>query len=274
MFWIINDNIKFYPEQNKLVSVTNPELSAILTSPASRCLSLLLESYPEVVTQKTFFTSVWAEDGMLVPANTLYQNISIVRRGLKTTGETDETLISTVPRKGFQISSSVTVVRVDAQEEAQQAPDTSAIEAEPAGSAADIPSFEPVTMPGSVRAGRRYPRFIPLLMMLLSLGLGLSLFQLPWHRTADKDFFTGYTITRVENGCHFFSRNDDIKKFGNFTKYRNMILQTGLDCKKYPWVYFLSSSSAPALSAFICPEPYEKPSNSGCITLYFRWSTR
>ncbi len=274
MFWIINDNIKFYPEQNKLVSVTNSELSAVLTSPASRCLSLLLESYPQVVTQKTFFTSVWAEDGMLVPANTLYQNISIIRRGLKTVGETDETLISTVPRKGFQISSSVRVVRVDVQEDALHAPDTSAIEAEPSGSTADAPTIEPVTTPARGSVWQRYPRVIPLLMMLLSLGLGLSLFQLPWHRAADKDFFTGYTISKIENGCHFYTWNDDIKKFGNFTKYRNMILQTGLDCEKYPWVYFLSSSSAPALSAFICPEPYETPSSSGCITLYFRWSKR
>ncbi|MCT7397406.1 transcriptional regulator, partial [Escherichia coli] len=42
MFWIINDNIKFCPEKNLLVSMTRPELSVILTTPASRCLVLLL----------------------------------------------------------------------------------------------------------------------------------------------------------------------------------------------------------------------------------------
>lgn len=50
---------------------------------------------------------------MLVPANTLYQNISIIRRGLRTTGETDDTLVATVPRKGFQIEKNVRVTRVD-----------------------------------------------------------------------------------------------------------------------------------------------------------------
>ncbi|MDM6888096.1 transcriptional regulator, partial [Enterobacter cloacae] len=68
MFWIINDNIKFCPENNLLVSMTRPELSVILTTPASRCLVLLLESAPEVVNQRDLFTKVWGEAGMLVPA--------------------------------------------------------------------------------------------------------------------------------------------------------------------------------------------------------------
>ena len=113
MFWIINDNIKFCPEKNLLVSMARPELSVILTTPASRCLVLLLESAPEVVNQRDFFTKVWGEDGMLVPANTLYQNISIIRRGLRTTGETDDTLVATVPRKGFQIKKEVKVARIE-----------------------------------------------------------------------------------------------------------------------------------------------------------------
>ena len=92
--------------------MTRPELSVILTTPASRCLVLLLESAPEVVNQRDFFTKVWGEDGMLVPANTLYQNISIIRRGLRTTGETDDTLVATVPRKGFQIKKEVKVSRI------------------------------------------------------------------------------------------------------------------------------------------------------------------
>ncbi|MEA7585969.1 winged helix-turn-helix domain-containing protein, partial [Salmonella enterica subsp. enterica serovar Anatum] len=41
------------------------------------CLRLLLENAPSVVSQQTFFQKVWEEDGMVVSANTLYQNISI-----------------------------------------------------------------------------------------------------------------------------------------------------------------------------------------------------
>lgn len=77
MYWIINDNIEFWPEHRKLISVHNADLNVVLTTPASRCLSLLLEAFPDVVAQQDFFTRVWEEEGMRVPTNTLYQNIPL-----------------------------------------------------------------------------------------------------------------------------------------------------------------------------------------------------
>ena len=70
MYWIINDNIEFWPEHRKLISVHNADLNVVLTTPASRCLSLLLEAFPDVVAQQDFFTRVWEEEGMRVPTNT------------------------------------------------------------------------------------------------------------------------------------------------------------------------------------------------------------
>ncbi|EDC2133301.1 transcriptional regulator, partial [Salmonella enterica] len=46
MLWIINDNIEFNPEMNRLASLSRPDLNIILTTPASRCLRLLLENAP------------------------------------------------------------------------------------------------------------------------------------------------------------------------------------------------------------------------------------
>ncbi|MDI4702741.1 redoxin domain-containing protein, partial [Salmonella enterica subsp. enterica serovar Cerro] len=37
----------------------------------------------------------------------------------------------------------------------------------------------------------------------------------------------------------------------------SMILKTGMDCQKYPWVYFPSSSRTPAVTALICQQPYK-----------------
>lgn len=102
MYWIINDNIEFWPEHKKLISVHDAELNAILTSPASRCLSLLLEAFPDVVAQQDFFSRVWEEEGMRVPVNTLYQNISIIRRGFRTVGETIIRLLQPCREKGLR----------------------------------------------------------------------------------------------------------------------------------------------------------------------------
>ena len=93
MYWIINKNIEFWPENKRLISLKNPAQSVTLTAPASHCLVLLLEAAPELVSQQVFFKKVWEDEGILVPANTLYQNISIVRRGLRDVGETDNSSI-------------------------------------------------------------------------------------------------------------------------------------------------------------------------------------
>lgn len=49
---------------------------------------------------------------MVVSANTLYQNISIIRRGLRTVGENEDTLIITVPRRGFQIEPGASIMTI------------------------------------------------------------------------------------------------------------------------------------------------------------------
>lgn len=55
MYWIINKNIEFWPENKRLISLKNPAQSVTLTAPASHCLVLLLEATPELVSQQVFF---------------------------------------------------------------------------------------------------------------------------------------------------------------------------------------------------------------------------
>lgn len=189
MFWIINDNIKFCPEKNLLVSLTRPELSVILTTPASRCLVLLLESSPEVVHQKTFFDKVWGEDGMLVPANTLYQNISIIRRGLRSTGETDDTLVATVPRKGFQIEKGVSVARIENDvAESVNAPESVASEAPPVTVSKESIAETAVAQVSAKAPRYQYRRYVSLFLMALSFGVGYFILHLAVHDYSKKDF--------------------------------------------------------------------------------------
>ncbi|EIC9743317.1 TPA: transcriptional regulator, partial [Salmonella enterica subsp. enterica serovar Typhimurium] len=49
--------------------------------------------------------------------------------------------------------------------------------------------------------------------------------------------------------------------------------KTGMDCQKYPWVYFPSSSRTPAVTALICQQPYKTRGDTGCVTLFFRGVT-
>ncbi|EAY8071027.1 transcriptional regulator [Salmonella enterica] len=252
MLWIINDNIEFNPEMNRLASLSRPDLNIILTTPASRCLRLLLENAPSVVSQQTFFQKVWEEDGMVVSANTLYQNISIIRRGLRTVGENEDTLIITVPRRGFQIEPGVSLmtIRKDFAQPIEKKGET------------------PPRM-----SGRWFKHYVPVLWMTGTFAVGILLGTISWQTVPDKDFYDRYTLVETTQGCHFFSRNEDIESGSRFAGYQSMILKTGMDCQKYPWVYFPSSSRTPAVTALICQQPYKTRGDTGCVTLFFRGVT-
>jgi DNA-binding winged helix-turn-helix (wHTH) protein len=66
-----------------LRDLNNHDNVIILNSPASRCLLLLIERIGSIVTQQEFLDIVWTKCGMQVSTNTFYQNISILRKGLK-----------------------------------------------------------------------------------------------------------------------------------------------------------------------------------------------
>jgi DNA-binding winged helix-turn-helix (wHTH) protein len=249
MLWIINDNIEFNPEMNRLASLSRPDLNVILTTPASRCLRLLLENAPAVVSQQTFFQKVWEEEGMVVPANTLYQNISIIRRGLRTVGETENALITTVPRKGFQIEPGINVITM------------SKASVQEVEKKADIPL---------IISHGLFKRYIPILLMAGIFVVGIVLGNIIWRTVPDKNFYDRYTLIEMNQGCHFFSKNEDIESGSRFENYKSMILKTGIDCKKYPWIYFLSSSRTPAVTVLICQRPYRMRGDTGCVTLFFR----
>lgn len=264
MFWIINDSIKFSPDTSKLTSISKSDLIVTLTTPASRCLVLLLESAPNVVSQKQLFEFVWAEDGMLVPTNTLYQNISIIRRGLRTAGETEDQIIITVPRKGFQIDSHVKVYKTEEQFISNEMTEKMNHQENHITNECNINN----TVTNTIERVKTH-NLLPFALMIMSLIVGFFFFQIVTPPDSSKNFFKDYNINKVESGCHFHSKNFDIKKLGNFTKYKDIILKTGLDCNKYPWIYFPSSSFTPALSAIACQKPYEKALNSNCVTIYF-----
>lgn len=275
MYWIINDNIEFRPDRKKLISVSNPELNVVLTTPASRCLLLLLEASPDVVTQQEFFKKVWEDEGMLVPANTLYQNISIVRRGLRAVGETDRILVATVPRKGFQIDKSVKITRIAANQTPETAPPTLTGEDElDVEYKADAsPEFTPaVSAEPALQASpaTRVPRVVSALIIAAAFLIGVTAVHFFWHVTDTKPFFRDYTFVEEDQGCRFYTKDDSHDSGSNFTRFKTLVLNSGLNCKKYPWVYFPVSKTSPGLSVFVCRKDYVKSPVAGCITLSFR----
>ncbi|HAT6805014.1 TPA: hypothetical protein JAN03_23675 [Citrobacter freundii] len=101
--YIINKYIEFRAGSNQIVLNGKPDVTAKLTWPAARCLEIMLERSGEVVSHAELYRKVWEEKGMNVPPNTLYQNISIIRRALKSVAPDGDKLIRTEPRRGFRV---------------------------------------------------------------------------------------------------------------------------------------------------------------------------
>ncbi|WP_367163097.1 transcriptional regulator [Kosakonia cowanii] len=280
MHWIINEYIEFRPVLKKLTSLKNPEVSVILTTPASRCLLLLLEASPDIVLQQDFFKKVWEEEGMLVPANTLYQNISIVRRGLRAVGDTDQKLIATIPRKGFQIDDGVRILKQEDIVKADNTIELPAIDVpssdQPEKSAVsedEDASLEPLLTPTSQPLtgedeNRIKNLLLPLLFILISFVTGFIVTSFIWYRHVEPAFFNTYTLIETDNGCHLYTINDIHDNNNPYSKYKSLILNTGLSCKSYPWVYFPLSVTSPTLTALACKNKYTTESSPGCISLH------
>ncbi|MEC5097235.1 winged helix-turn-helix domain-containing protein, partial [Raoultella ornithinolytica] len=102
-YYIINNIVEFHPTTRQLRNLINPTQMVVLNSPASRCLLLLIESSNTIVTQQEFMYNVWEKLGLVVSANTYYQNICLLRKGLKEVGFPADP-ITTIPRIGLTLA--------------------------------------------------------------------------------------------------------------------------------------------------------------------------
>jgi DNA-binding winged helix-turn-helix (wHTH) protein len=98
--FLINNTLYFHPAKQLLQPVSGEDNTVSLNTPASRCLLLLLQKQGEIVTKEDFFLHVWENKGQYANTNTLYQNISLIRKAFRNVGF-DEDVIYTVPREGF-----------------------------------------------------------------------------------------------------------------------------------------------------------------------------
>lgn len=110
--YIINDRVLFSPDEYKLSPLAVRGTEVILHAPVSRFLHLLLLKNGTIVPQEEIFKEVWEKHGQQVAPNTLYQNISLLRKALKKSGLLTQT-IRTYPKSGFSFHGHVQVLQDD-----------------------------------------------------------------------------------------------------------------------------------------------------------------
>jgi len=119
--YLINDTVLYTPDEHRLTPLGRRGKETILNTPVNRCLLLLLQNPGDVVRQETLLAEVWGKHGQYVTMNTLYQNILLLRRGMREAGIIISA-IKTMPKVGVKFTGKVQWVEEDDNTHAESKP--------------------------------------------------------------------------------------------------------------------------------------------------------
>ncbi|EOC9367976.1 transcriptional regulator [Enterobacter asburiae] len=244
--YIINETVEFDPSHSTLRDLNNPERVVVLNYPVGRCLLLLIENTGSIVSQQEFMDIVWQGRGMLVSPNTYYQNIYILRKGMKKIGfETDP--IVTIPRIGLTLSSDTRITF-------KEVPSPCPTETEP------MPLSEAELIKPD--QGSRPYWFGVLFAVLLSTGMtGLT-----YHVTRDNHFVDNYHFAEKVGECQVYL-SVNIRSHSDISKALGYVGLFKEQCGKYPWVYISQYGMLPRASVIRCDGPMTEMNR--CVSDYF-----
>ena len=247
--YVINDEIEFRVEEKMLISLTEPELSALLTTPASKCLILLLNNAPEVISHDDLLQKVWGESGVIVPLNTLHQSISSVRRALKNINKPDIQLIVAVPKHGFKIPSSISIKKNNGNINKLQGN---------------------VFLHKLAINNHKEPLYKNTLTFLTCILLGFALAFLTKYILSfysDRPYGVQYHLTK--DGCHVYSNARINYEARENTYILSKINKSEIECRNHPWVYIYSFKASSVSTAIACKKKISSINKNNCISMYF-----
>lgn len=254
--YIINEDVEFIYEENRLTSLKNEE-NVTLTTPSSKCLYLLIENSPHVVSHDELLKRVWEDNGMIVPVNTLHQSISIIRRGLNKVQPDSGSLVKNIPGQGFKFTGAVT------------------------GNNKDNKELCPVSVEKTVIELRafsvKYKHFIRRLVVTGVALLGfISTAFIHWsmnQKAYTLNLYKDYLLNTTTDGCSVYSNarvKYDIQKKNEIHKDMNGY---GLTCTDYPMEYISTYTASSVSSAIKCKISIYKKAHNNCISFYYRDGT-
>lgn len=256
MAYIIDMEIYFDTHKNKLFFRKDPSRYVILTVPAAQCLGLLLEKSPVIVPHDIFIENVWGNNGTHVSPNTLYQNISMVRRALREVSNKDVVFIKTIKRKGFQFNEHITIEIEDEDEDDVL-----------------IPESDNVNIANTIVQEIKWNKFYLFKFIILSLT-GFLVGQIPMFLLTeafdDKTTFDEYSMITNYNGCSIFYENHDINSAGLTERLKSKIDYFDIDCNENPVIYISTYSAGPEFTALLCKNKIKSREKVNCESIHYK----
>lgn len=292
-YYIINGEVEFNPATSSLKPLNDPDNIIELNSPAARCFLLLISKQGEIIGQQEFMAEVWEKNGIYVTPNTYYQNISILRKGLKKAGLEDD-IIVTVPRMGLTLISEIPIVSKPACStamlarendgtiaEAQPADDSAAEDCATAENpnalkmqASDIKQTAPE---GSLLHAFYTPPFMPSWFISAAtlnkltapwrLGLVLLLAGVLIYLLSGNDQHRfRYRLIYQAQGCKIYAGH-----YRDNKEFKREAVKWGMafagECKTYPYIYVDFYKILPQLSVIRCTKSFDD--DNECLSSSF-----
>lgn len=238
---LLEGKVFYDPSTHSVYIADKVESQLTLAIPASLCLLSLLQHKGQVVSHGDLLAFAWESRGMMVSPNTLYQNMSILRKALVSLGVSDE-MIKTVPKRGFVIPSAFpvefiyepddlsTTVNVDIVQTVEEEENTSA----------------PLT--------HSEKSFLYLRWGTLAVGCLIAFYFVYFLTNLwDKDIIPQYIppeFTPIENieDCHIY-RNYSLRSDEFF---RQFLTEQKAVCGKEKWWYLTNYPPSPQVSLLRC----------------------
>jgi DNA-binding winged helix-turn-helix (wHTH) protein len=243
--YIINDNILFYPDSGTLSSSLTGN-SIKLNTPTAQLLEAFITRMGLTISQSELYSIAWGDNGINVTPNTLYQNISLLRKALQDSGIPGESL-KTLRGKGFIFT--VTSVVDD--------------------SIAPQEKIEPVKENDNVKKSDHIIYYV----LISVTSLMILLFTLLFYAYKDipnrvNNYPRNFMFLSTINGCSIFSSTEG-KTIKNKLKVNDLIKTLTLECEAYPYVYVNYSERHPTISIISCEFDMDYKKQNNCKTEIF-----
>lgn len=232
--YVINRTVIFNTEKHYLrrVSLKAQSDCIQLNTPASKCFQVLLAHRPSIVTQKDLLEAVWGAQGAFVSPNTLYQNISLLRKALKTLDLED--VVRTVSKKGLVVDEFLFVEELDEEDICPQTIDTNTV----------IQNCDSAIMSENPRNYTHWGVAVSLVAAMIMTGILLCHFSLRNHN----DFFENYTLLVRVNDCDVFRPESDRVE----ERYIDFIKSIQFKCPQNGVIYLTMPKGRMQVSMVVC----------------------
>lgn len=245
--YIINNEVEFWPDKKLLRRVDSPGAYCILNTPASKCFELILEKRG-LVRHEELYAYAWDKEAFEPSPNTLYQNMSILRRGLRKVGN-NPNIIVTVARKGFKLKDSTDIVISEANIKEQLSV---------------MDGLDSVESKATVDKKSFFNRSLILPAVFVLIIFSLAAFNYS-DNYSDRDALYNY---------EFMYQNDKCKLYGNkesIGMVESGLKASDLDCNDYPYNYITRFEFTSNYSVISCNYPLSgKNEKTTCKAVYFR----